>query len=166
MKSLPTLLTLSLLSLCVACSSQNNDVVNRQNTTSTVQSTANIEKEISSAVIEIMSQQDMAKKQQAYQVILKYAEQNNPDAIYHLGQFYIAPSRLDGVITPDSKKAEELLLKSANMNHVSSQIFLGSTYKFGGHGFPRDKEKACYWMKKSVESESNPMIEGLMKDCP
>ncbi|WLF84304.1 tetratricopeptide repeat protein [Moraxella sp. ZY210820] len=157
MKPLSTLLILSLLSLCVAC--------NSSITQSTTNTSPQIEQEISSAVIEIMSQQDMAKKQQAYQVLLKYAEQSNPDAIYHLGQFYIAPSRLDGVITPDSKKAEELLLKSANMNHKASQIFLGSTYKFGGHGFPRDKEKACYWMKKSVESESNPVIERLMKDC-
>lgn len=162
MKSLSTLLTLSLLSLCVACSSQNDSLIDKN----TTQISSSAEQDINSAVMDIISQQDMAKKQQAYQVLLKYAEQNNPDAIYHLGQFYIAPSRLDGVITPDAKKAEELLLKSANMNHVSSQLFLGSTYKFGGHGFPRDKEKACYWMKKSVESESNPVIEGLMKDCP
>lgn len=158
-----------LCSLSVACSNRNNDIVNPQNTTSIKQSTAdtsiNITQEIALAVIAIMSQQDMTKKQQAYQVLLKYAEQNNTDAIYHLGQFYITPSRLDSIITPNAKKAEELLLKAANMNHKPSQIFLGSTYKFGRHGFPRDQEKACYWLKKSVESDSNPVIEGRMKDC-
>lgn len=143
-----------LCSLSVACSKQQNTATNAEQ----------INMELSSAVQQILGS-DVEQKKQGYQVILKYAEQNNADAIYHLGQFYIEPSRLDGIITPDAKKAEELLLKSAKMNHVSSQSFLGITYKWGAHQFPRDKEKSCYWLKKSVESESNPVIEGLMKDC-
>lgn len=118
---------------------------------------------IKQALLQIKDQQPHQKRE-GYQTLLKLAEQNQPDAIFNLGQLYIAPSPLAGIIQTNSQAAETLLLKSAQMNHFESQIALGMNYYFGGHGFEKNDEKSCFWLSKADTHYPNQaVVKKIMK---
>lgn len=81
----------------------------------------------------------------------KAVDQNEPEAIYQLGQLYLPPSPL-GVVTPNIETAHTLLYQAANMNHVHAQYFVGLGAWLGAHGFKRDLNEAKQWFSKAAEN--------------
>jgi len=94
------------------------------------------------------------------------AARGDAEAQYSLGMCHIygtysTPTGLwpwneaSGGSFPDTKKAVELFLKSAEQGHAAAQYQL-STYYNNGHGVKQDLEKAFEWLQKSAEQEYAP----------
>lgn len=81
------------------------------------------EKIINDAVMQILENKGNSKVQQdAFDELMALAKDGNPNAMYQLGQLYIEPSAMQGVIQTDPKEAEKWLLKSAELDHRPAQI--------------------------------------------
>lgn len=75
------------------------------------------------------------------------AEQNDPEACYHLGRCYHFGLGVD----VDLVEAAEWILKSANMDFVEAQVNLGICYMQGA-GFIKDEKEAFRWWEKAAKA--------------
>lgn len=83
----------------------------------------------------------------AIEAWLPGAAQDNPDALFNLGQVY----RLGKGVRPDRERAESYYERAARLGHIAAQGNLGSLYFFVDDAAARDIAKALYWWQKAAE---------------
>lgn len=78
------------------------------------------------------------------------AEKGDRNALYMMGKFYLTGTF---GLSKDYKKAEAMLKKAANKNHVKAQEELGKNY-YTGDRLPSDKKKAKFWLNIAADQHS------------
>lgn len=121
---------------------------------------------INQAVMQILDNKGNAKVQQkAFDELMELAQKGNPDAMYQVGQLYIEPSAMQGVIQTSPQEAEKWLLKSAELDHRPAQIALGNAYKLGAYRFEKSHEKSCHWLKKAFHGDDSIIAKVNLEPC-
>ena len=80
-------------------------------------------------------------------------EQNQPQAFFIMGTLY---SEGDKILQRDDKKAYELYLKAAKMDHGLAQNNL-ATWLFNGRFVQKDQKEALKWFLKAA-NENNVIV--------
>ncbi|CAG8822894.1 16200_t:CDS:2, partial [Gigaspora rosea] len=57
----------------------------------------------------------------------------------------------DELVAPDDHEAKELILKAANLGHVSALFKIGECYEYGTLGFPSDPLLSVEYYKRAAE---------------
>lgn len=80
---------------------------------------------------------------------LPYAAQNEPNALFNLGQAY----RLGRGVAPDLKIAVDYYERAAALGHVSAQANLGSIYYFAEPPLANRKRAVALWQAAAARGE-------------
>ncbi|KAK8865333.1 hypothetical protein M9Y10_010874 [Tritrichomonas musculus] len=101
----------------------------------------------------LFRKEDFLKIKKYYEIL---AMKNNPDALYHLGFFY-----LNGFgVELDPFKAKEYFELSAKQNHPAALYNLGQCYNYG-LAVKQDKFKARYYYELSAQLNNPDSINSL-----
>ena len=73
----------------------------------------------------------------------KAAAQNHSPAFYSLSTLY-GDRVMSSVLRKSEEKANELLMKSANLGYATANALLAQSFFYGSHGFDRDQEEAYF----------------------
>lgn len=92
-------------------------------------------------------------KEKALYWLNKSMEQNQPQAFFIMGTLY---SEGDKILQRDDKKAYELYLKAAKMDHGLAQNNL-ATWLFNGRFVQKDQKEALKWFLKAA-NENNVIV--------
>lgn len=82
----------------------------------------------------------------AIQDWLPLASENDPNALFNLGQVY----RLGRGVSKDMPTARNYYERAARLGHVSAQGNLGTLYFFAEDGALKDQEKAVSWWQEAA----------------
>ncbi|MEM9879698.1 MAG: SPOR domain-containing protein [Pseudomonadota bacterium] len=74
------------------------------------------------------------------------AAQNDPNALFNLGQVY----RLGRGVEPDMAQAKDFYERAARLGHISAQGNLGTLYFFSENSAVKDQEKAVSWWQEAA----------------
>jgi hypothetical protein len=90
---------------------------------------------------------DSGRYQQAMQLWLPLAKQNNPDALYNVGLLYMKGQGAQ----KDPRAAIDWFKRAANYGSLDAAYNLGVLYKTGEGVFPSNKD-AIYWWKQAADA--------------
>lgn len=98
--------------------------------------------------------------QKAFEIGNSLDQQGDCRGNYILANLYLSGVSIKGnPVKSDTKKAQELLLKSASAGCGHSADLIATFYAGGMLGLPRDLNKAVYWYSKAFESDNKMHCE-------
>lgn len=100
---------------------------------------------------------------QAFTFYMKAATEGCSEAQVRVGEFYCTYHYEMGIDKDDSKAAE-WFEKAAEQGNGEGAYWLGLHYK-DGNGIEQDREKAIYWLKKSIEEFDTPVVRNALAEA-
>lgn len=110
-----------------------------------------------SALYSLSSLSSRLNPKDSYTLLKEAVKQHNPEAMFVLGQTLLGddpdnPFVKEAGITPDEASGLHLLRLASMLDNAPANVMLGNLYYDGGHGLPKDHERAYQHYARAQKS--------------